>query len=257
MRISLDGKRILVTGSTQGLGETIARMALHCGAATVVITGRNRAQGTALAAALGTRVTYIPADLGQGDAPAALFAAALAAMGGMDGLVNAAGLTTRGSFLDGKVEDWEQLFAVNARAPFLLMQGLIRHLKAEGRPGSIVNIQSVNAICGAPELAMYSASKGALSTLTRNAANAHLADRIRVNGIDMGWVATPGEQRMQAEILGNGAGWADAAAARMPLGRLLTVEEVATLALYLLSDLSGLQTGTVTWLEQSIPGGPR
>ena len=122
--------------------------------------------------------------------------------------------------------------------------------------GSIVNILSVNAHCGSPELAIYSATKGALSTLTKNVANAHLADRIRVNGINMGWVATPAEQEMQAHKLGKGEDWAKAAAAGMPLGRLLTMDEVAQLALFLLSDASGLMTGGLIDLEQSVLGAP-
>ena len=75
--------------------------------------------------------------------------------------------------------------------------------------GSIVNIQSINALCGAPHLAIYSASKGALSVLTKNTANAYLADRIRANGINMGWTLTPGEEVMQGETLGKGGGWAE------------------------------------------------
>ncbi|WP_292642636.1 SDR family NAD(P)-dependent oxidoreductase, partial [Mesorhizobium sp.] len=75
----------------------------------------------------------------------------------------------------------------------------------------ILNILSINAHCGSPELAVYSASKGALATLTKNAANAHRFDRIRVNGINVGWTDTPAERIMQAETLGNGPGWLDAA----------------------------------------------
>jgi NAD(P)-dependent dehydrogenase (short-subunit alcohol dehydrogenase family) len=180
----------------------------------------------------------------------------LAAAGHLDGLVNAAGMTDRASMLDGTVELWNRMFSVNTRAPYFLMQSLIRHLRETGRPGSIVNIQSVNAHCGATDLAVYSASKGALSVLTRNAAHAHLADRIRVNGINMGWCATPAEDRLQAQTLGKGPGWQAEAAAALPLGRLLTMQEVANLTLYLLSDLSGLQTGTVTDLEGRVIGAP-
>ena len=247
---------MLVTGSTQGLCETIARAALSCGADAVILTGRAAERGHALAADLGHRATFIPADLALAGEPDRLFAQALTAVGRLDGLVNAAGMTDRASMLDGTVELWNRMFSVNTRAPYFLMQGLIRHLRQTGRPGSIVNIQSVNAHCGAADLAVYSASKGALSVLTKNAANAHLADRIRVNGINMGWCATPSEDRLQTQTLGKGPGWLAEASARMPLGRLLTMQEVANLTLYLLSDLSGLQTGTVTDLEGRITGGP-
>jgi NAD(P)-dependent dehydrogenase (short-subunit alcohol dehydrogenase family) len=254
MEVSLKGRCLLVTGSTQGLGETIARAALASGAEALTITGRDTTKGEALARALGARAHFHAADLALPDAPAQLFAKSLAAMGRVDGLVNAAALTTRASMLDGTVELWNRLFSVNTRAPYMLMQALIRHLLARGAPGSIVNIQSINAHGGAPDLAIYSATKGALQTLTKNAAHAHLGDRIRVNGINMGWVATPGEQTMQAETLDNGPDWEERAAASLPLKRLLTMEEVSNLTLYLLSDASGLQTGTVTDLEQRVFG---
>jgi NAD(P)-dependent dehydrogenase (short-subunit alcohol dehydrogenase family) len=77
-----------------------------------------------------------------------------------------------------------------------------------------------------------------------------------VNGINMGWVATPNENRMQGEILGKGENWAAEVSEAMPLKRLLSIDEVARLALYLLSDLSGLQTGTLIDLEQAVLGAP-
>ncbi len=254
MQISLADKCLIVTGSSQGLGETIAKAALDAGAEGVAITGRDAAKLANVARRLGPRAHPYSADLALPDAPSHLFEAALSAMGRVDALVNAAALTTRASMLDGTVELWNRLFSVNTRAPYMLMQALIRHLLARGAAGSIVNIQSINAHCGAPDLAIYSATKGALQTLTRNAAHAHIADRIRVNGINMGWVATPGEQEMQADTLGNGADWLAQAEASQPLKRLLTMDEVSNLTLFLLSDASGLQTGTVTDLEQRVFG---
>ncbi|TGV81313.1 SDR family NAD(P)-dependent oxidoreductase, partial [Mesorhizobium sp. M2D.F.Ca.ET.145.01.1.1] len=108
-------------------------------------------------------------------------------------------------------EDWAALFAVNARAPFFLMQAAIADMRKRGQGGAIVNILSINAHCGSPELAVYSATKGALATLTKNAANAHRFDRIRVNGINVGWTDTPAERVMQAQTLGHGPGWHSAA----------------------------------------------
>jgi NAD(P)-dependent dehydrogenase (short-subunit alcohol dehydrogenase family) len=259
MKISLEERVILVTGATQGIGAAVARAAAGAGVKGLALTGRDIGKAEALVAdlrAAGVAVAIIAADLARPEAPAAVFDAALKAFGRIDGLVNAAGLTTRGGFEDGTLDDWDILMAVNARAPFLLMQGLIRHLVGRSAPGSIVNIASINAHCGSSELAMYSASKGALVTLTRNAAAAYMSRSIRVNAINMGWSATPGEMVMQGDILGKGPGWAAEVAATLPLGRFLTAEEVAAQVLWLLSDASGLQTGTVIDLEQRVIGAP-
>ena len=143
---------------------------------------------------------------------------------------------------------------MNARAPFFLMQGAIAHMRKRGEPGAIVNVLSINAHCGAPELAVYSATKGALLTLTKNAANAYLADRIRVNGLNLGWALTETEHRMQSVTLAQGERWAEAAAKRMPLGRLIEPVEAARHILFMLSDASAPMTGVVTDLEQKVTG---
>ncbi len=250
---------ILVTGATQGVGAAIALEAARQGARAIALSGRLAAKARDVQEALdalGCAARMFPADLADPTAPPRLFTDAAAWCGPIDGLVNAAGTTDRASFRDGTAELWGHVFAINARAPFLLMQAFIRQCLDLHRPGSVVNIQSMNAHCGAPDLAIYSASKGALSTLTKNAANAHLADRIRVNGINMGWSATPAEHVMQSETLGKGADWLAEAASRMPLGRLLEPIEVARLAVYLLGPQSGLQTGTCIDLEQRVVGAP-
>lgn len=259
MDVRLDGQVLLVTGSTQGLGEKIARLAISSGVAGLIISGRNQERGQNLSAELscnGTRVAFVAADLSDADGPALLMDAALARFGRIDLLVNSAGLTDRASVLDGTIETWDRLFAVNARAPFFLMQRAVADMLRRNAPGAIVNIVSMNAYCGTPELAIYSATKGALATLTKNVANACLARNIRVNGINMGWAATDGEQRMQAETLGKGADWATLVAASMPLGRLLSDDEVARLTLFLLSAQSGLMTGALIDLEQAVIGAP-
>jgi NAD(P)-dependent dehydrogenase (short-subunit alcohol dehydrogenase family) len=257
MEFSLEGKAILVTGSTQGVGAAIALEAARQGAAAVAIAGRSAAKGESVRRELenlGAEARFFGADLSKPDAPRELFDAVADWRGTVDCLVNSAGVTTRASVLGGTLDQWEAIFALNVRAPFFLMQGFIRHCLERGRPGAIVNIASMNAHCGIPELAIYSATKGALVTLTRNAANAHLADRIRVNAINMGWSPTDGERDMQSRQLGRGEGWLETVAKSRPLGRLLEPEEVARLAAYLLSDYSGLQTGTCIDLEQAVLG---
>lgn len=259
MQVGLNDLTLVVTGGTQGIGARIAALAAESGAAGIVISGRNPERGAAVAKALSRescRIRFVQAELADPGTPGRLISAAVEEFGGIDGLVNAAADTSRAGLDDATGEDWDALFSVNARAPFFLMQSVVRDMKRRGAPGSIVNILSINAHCGAPELAVYSATKGALAVLTKNAANALLSDRIRVNGINVGWVATPAEHVMQARTLGKGEEWERHAAAGLPLRRLLTIDEVAQLAVFLLSDMSGLMTGTLIDLEQTVIGAP-
>jgi NAD(P)-dependent dehydrogenase (short-subunit alcohol dehydrogenase family) len=258
MDVRIDGKVLLVTGATQGVGLAIAEEAARSGAAGVLLTGRDPERGAAAAAAveaLGTKTAFAAEDLADAGAPARLAAAALAAFGRIDLLANAAGLTDRGSVAESDAGFFDRMFAVNTRAPMLLMQAVIRHLAGRGAPGSIVNILSINVHGGTPALGVYSASKVATALLTRNAAFAHRHDRIRVNGINLGWADTPGERVMQAETLGLGKGWLAAAEARMPFGRLIKPEDVARLALFFLSDASLPMTAALVDQDQEyFPG---
>jgi len=253
----VDGKVALVTGATQGIGQAIAEKLARAGAAGLLLTGRDQARGEAVAAGLsaaGAASLFVAAELADAATPRRLVDRCLARFGGIDILVNAAGLTDRASVAEASLDDWERLFAVNARAPFFLMQHAIRAMRERGTGGAIVNILSMNAHCGTPELAVYSGSKGALATLTRNAANAHRFDRIRVNGINVGWADTPAERVMQEKTLGHGPGWIEAANASLPFGRLIAAEEVANLAIFLASEASGVMTGALIDHEQWVVG---
>ena len=234
----LTGKTFLVTGAARGIGAAISEACVAAGARVI-----------------GVDLDPVPGgvvcDLSEAHAPSDAMARALDQAGALDGLVNAAGVTTRASFLDADVARFDHVMAVNLRAPFLLMSEMIQHLRARNAPGSIVNIQSMNAHCGASDLAIYAASKGGLQTLTRNAAQAHMADRIRVNGINLGWVATETERALH---LGKGPDWLDTQAARQPLGRLVTEEECAAHAVWMLSDGSAPMSGVSVDLEQWVSG---
>lgn len=259
MQVRLDGKVVLVTGSTQGVGQATAKLAAESGAAGIMITGRNAGRGQAVVAeiaALGTPAAFVAGDLADPAAPPAIVAACIERFGRVDALVNAAALTDRASLLDGTVEFWNRMFSANARAPFFLMKHCVEDMRRRNSPGAIVNVLSVNIHCGLPSLAIYSASKGALAVLTRNIANAHKEDRIRVNGIVLGWTDTPGEREMQAEKLGLGEGWLEKAKKSQPFGRLLTPEDVAGLAVFLLSDAAGPMTGALIDQEQRVAGAP-
>lgn len=254
MDLGLGRQAVIVTGAASGIGAAIARALAAEGAGGLLLTDRDAAGLDRVAGTLAGPVEVVVADLSDPDAPGVVAAAAVERFGRIDGLVNAAGLTTRGSFVTGSAAVWDQLFAVNARAGFLLMQAAIADMRQRGAGGSIVNILSMNAHCGIPELAIYAATKGAMVTLTKNAAHAHMADRIRVNGINLGWVATEAEDRVQTELLGEG--WEAKVAATQPLGRLVTPEECARLAVFLMSDASTPMSGAVIDFEQKVAGAP-
>ena len=255
-QVSLSGRVIVVTGGTQGIGAEIARDAARAGAVGICVTGRNAANGAAVVAELeklGSNAVFVAADLANATETAAIMPAALAAFGRVDGLVNAAGITDRGHIEDTSIELWDRMMAVNVRAPFILTQALVRQLKGAKRPGAIVNIITRSSHGGQPFLTAYSTSKGALATLTKNNAHALRADRIRVNGINIGWADTPGEHAIQARD-GKPADWLAAAEPNQPFGRLIKPDDVSTLAVYLLSDASQMMTGALIDFDQNVMG---
>lgn len=253
----LDGKIAVVTGGGQGLGAAIARRFAEAGCGGIVACGRNAGKGEAVArevGALGAEAHFVAADLGEVAACRAVIAAAERRFGRIDVLVNAAGATDRGDILSTPEDLFDRIMAVNLRAPFFLMQEAARLMIREGTRGAIVNIGSMSSRAGQPFLAAYSASKGALATLTRNAGFALMRNGIRVNQLDIGWMATEGEDRIQREHHGAGDDWLAAAAASQPFGRLLDPAEVARAAAFLASDDSGMMTGSVINLDQSVWG---
>ena len=253
----LDGKVAVVTGGTQGLGEAIARLFAQRGAAGIVICGRNAAHGSAVAADLGKngcRAEYIQTDLADLDQTRAVMVTADRVFGRIDTLVNAAGMTDRGTVFDTSPELFERMMAVNLRAPFFLMQDAARIMRREGIAGTIVNIQSMSALGGQPFLTPYSVSKGALATLTKNAAFSLMPWRIRVNGLNLGWMATPGEDRIMRRYHGAQDGWLEKAAAEQPFGRLIDPHEAARAVAFLASEESGMLTGVNIEYDQTVVG---
>lgn len=255
---SLHGQVAIVTGGTQGLGAAIAATLARRGALGVVICGRNAAKGAAqveLLNALGTKALYVQADLEKVDDCRRVVQQADAHFGRVDVLVNAAALTDRGTILDTDPVLFDRMFAVNVRAPFYLMQESILVMRREGIDGRIVNIGSMSALAGQPFIAAYCASKGALATLTRNTAYALLHNRIRVNALNIGWMSSEGEDRIQREFHGAADDWLAQAAAAQPNGRLVDPQEVARAVAFLCSAESGLMTGSVIEYDQSVWGG--
>ncbi len=254
----IDGKVAVITGGTQGLGAAIARLFSKAGAEGMAIVGRGAEKGRKLADAVtsetGVPVEMIAADLGEIRDVRAIIPAADAMFGRVDILVNAAGLTDRGNLLNTTPELFDAIFAVNARAPFFLMQDAVRVMEREGTGGRIVNIGSTSSRAGQPFIAPYCASKAALSTLTRSAGYALMRNRVHVNQLDIGWMASDHERALQLKESGD-PDWEAKAKAGLPFGRLLDPEEVARAVLFLASGDSGMMTGSVIHFDQSVWGG--
>ncbi|WP_323012792.1 SDR family oxidoreductase [Devosia sp.] len=247
----------IVTGGAQGVGLAIARQLVAEGCRKLMLAGRDAAKGEAAIAELraaGADTRFVSLDLQDVDACLGIVDAAVSAFGEVNALINAAALGARGTLLDTSVDLWDQMFDTNARAPFFLMQGFVKHRLEKGGGGSIVNILSQCAHCGQSYLAPYSASKGALATLTKNVANAYRFDRIRCNAILPGWMDTPGEDITQRKYHGATDGWLDRAEAGQPMGQLCKPHELAGLASYLLSAQAGVMTGALIDYDQNVAG---
>ena len=248
---------VLISGGTAGLGAGIARAAAREGA-LVAVTGRRREPGETLAAELGaagTRALYVRADVGDVAQARASVAATIGEFGRIDSLVNAAALTSRGTLLDTTPEQFDAHVGVNLKAPFFLMQAVAADLVARQAPGTIVNIGSTSAHVGQPYLAPYVAAKAGLAGLTRNAAHAHRWDKIRINNLNIGWTDTAGEDATQRRFHSAGDDWRAKASASLPMGKLGQVDEIADFVVFLLSDRSGVVTGSVIDWDQNVLGG--
>lgn len=237
---------VIITGGTQGVGEAVALHSAEAGAAGIVICGRQEDKGQKVASRIkerGAQAEFVRADLSIVEDCRNLVARCDQVFGRVDGLVNAAADTNRSTLEQLTPEFWDYQFAVNVRAPFLLVQDAVRIMRRENIAGSIVNILSVAAYCGMDILPAYSSTKGALSTFTKNTANGLRKDRIRVNGINLGWTDTPNEHVVQKQQ-GSPGNWLEIAEQSSPFGRILKPDDVAKLCVYLLSEESGILTGS-------------
>lgn len=253
----INGTVAVITGGTQGLGAAVARTFAEAGASGIILVGRNEEKGRKVAASIsaehGTNVRMVSADLGNVDDVRRIMNDTDQAFGRVDILVNAAGLTDRGNILDTSPELFDRMFAVNTRAPFFLIQDAAKIMIREGIEGRIVNIGSMSEQAGQPFLAPYSASKGALATVTRNAGFALMRNRIHVNQLAIGWMNSDHERQLIEQETGD-ASFIDRAAAAKPFGRILDPQEVAKAVLWMASGDSGMMTGAIINFDQSIWG---
>ncbi|TNC71767.1 SDR family oxidoreductase [Rubellimicrobium roseum] len=252
----MDGKVCLVAGATQGLGAAIAHRLAAAGATGLVVTGRNAERGEAVARSIsevGAPARFVRADLASVEDCRRAVAETDRLFGRLDVLVNAGALTDRGTILDTSPDLFDRMFATNVRGPFFLMQEAIRLMIRDGVEGAIVNIGSTSAHAGQPFISAYCASKGALATLTRNTAFAVMGNRIRVNQLDIGWMASDHERALQEAETGD-PDWEAKATAGLPYDRLVDPEEAARAVNFLASDDAGLMTGAVVQFDQSVRG---
>jgi len=247
----------IISGGTQGLGMAVAECLIAQGCRHLTITGRDTDKGEAAAARLGRNgvdCLFVACDVASIDDCQAVVEQAVARHGFVNGLVNCAADTSRGSLVDTSPELWDRHMNINLRGPFLLMQGVVRHLLDSGKPGSIVNILSTSAHVGQSFLTAYSTSKGGLQTLTLNTANAYRSNLIRCNAVAPGWMDTPGEDVVQKKFHDAPDDWLEQAEAGLPMGQLVKTNQIAPLIAYLVSPDSGIITGAVINYDQQIIG---
>ncbi len=245
----LQNKVIIVTGSTTGIGKAIA---LRCAAegACIVLNGLEDAWGREVLAeiAIEKAVLHIE-DISAEGAPERLVAVAIKTFGKLDAVVNNAAIIASSNIHSTDKNFLRRILEVNTIAPFSLIKAALPYLITQH--GCVLNIGSVNAYSGEPNLLAYSVSKGALMTLTRNLGDTlHRENGVRVNQINPGWVLTETETQRKKDH-GLAEDWfKDLPAVYAPAGRILKPAEIAAAAVYWLSDESGPISGQVVDLEQ-------
>ena len=245
----LQNKVIIVTGSTTGIGKAIALRCVQEGA-MVVIHGLEKEWGEAVINEISEdRAVLHIEDMATDGAPQRLIATALQKFGKLDAVVNNAATVVSSNIHTTDLNFFRKVLEVNTLAPFALIKAALPHLSKTH--GCVLNIGSVNAWSGEPNLFAYSVSKGALMTMTRNLGDTlHRENGVRVNQINPGWVLTETEIERKKQH-GLAAEWyKELPAVYAPAGRILWPAEIAATAIYWLADESGPVSGQVVDLEQ-------
>ena len=243
----------LVTGATSGIGEASAVALAEAGVPRIIVAGRDtdRAENVCKRLAdLGAETDTVLADLSGAAVAESIFSMIDERGLLVDALVNAGGTTKRASVLDCDAATFDELFAVNVRAPMLLCAGFVERLRGAGTPGSVVNVLSLAMYGGAPAIGVYAMTKAALALQTRNLAFGVRHDGVRVNGLNMGWTLTPGEDAVMRQIHSYEPGWEGEFRDMLPLRRLMRPAEVGRAVRFLATGESAPMTGSILDFDQ-------
>lgn len=229
-QFSLVGRVAIVTGASRGLGAAMALGLAEAGADVVLVARGEMTSLQQQIVALGRRALPVAVDIADPAAPELIMQATLGAFGRADILVNNAGIIRRANFLEFTEQDWREVMDVNLNAAFRLSQHFCRPLVAAGQPGKIINIASMLSFQGGVRVASYTAAKSALNGLTKLMANELAAQRINVNAIAPGYMATDNTEALRADASRN-----EAILQRIPAARWGTPDDLKGAVVFLAS----------------------
>ena len=257
LKKQFEGKVIIITGSTQGSGAETAKLFAARGAKAITICGRQENKGLQIKKEieeLGAKCLYVKADLSKVEDCKKIVALTDTEFGTVHSLVNVAGYTERGTILSATLENYENNFNINARAPFILIQEAVKIMIRDKNNGTIANVLSMAMYSGMPFIVAYSGSKAALAIMTKNIANSLAGHQIRVNALNIGWTDTPAEHDIQKRVHKKGEDWLSKEENKVPYKRLTKPLDVAKGLAFMCSDESGLMTGSVIDFDQTVNG---
>jgi 2-keto-3-deoxy-L-fuconate dehydrogenase len=242
--IRLDGMAALVTGGASGIGLATAQL-LAARGARVAVLDRD-------ADAVPAPLDAVGADVADERQVQEAVLAAVERLGGLDVVVNNAGVGAQGTIEDNPSDEWQRVYAVNVLGIVHVSRAALPHLRAS-RSAAIVNTCSIAATAGLPQRALYSATKGAVQSLTLAMAADHIGEGIRVNCVNPGTADTPWVGRL-LDAAPDPAAERAALEARQPMGRLVSADEVAQAIAYLASPAAAATTGTVLAVDGGMQG---